>query len=161
MFLHASRSSFWRRQDIRWRRWGCRLGCEQLHKPWMLMSQQDLRSSYPTYPFPWILLLVEFWENIHPWAKGQSGGPTSFFPVGETDGCWTGECLDDCNEHVMYGLCRLYWLGGWCPTGPLHVSCQHQLWSGVLKMAMKMGGIRHQDLLELLSSQVKVFGWKN
>ena len=58
------------------------LGCEQLHKPWMLMSQQDLRSSYPTYPFPWILLLIEFWENIHPWAKGQEGGRNPFFGRG-------------------------------------------------------------------------------
>ena len=79
------------------------------------------------------------WENIHPWILEPKvrRGAKSIFSVKRINRCPTGECLDDCNEHVMYGLCRLYWLGGWCPTGPLHVSGQHQLWAGVLKMAMK------------------------
>ena len=117
------RSSFWRRQDIRWRRWGCRLGMRADSQA--LDADESTRSeiiiSDISISLDFVACRVS--ENIHPWAKGQEGGEIHFFRWGKRiNRCPTGECVDDCNEHVMYGLCRLYWLGGWCPTGPLHVS---------------------------------------
>ena len=114
-----------------------RLGCEQLHKPWMLMSQHNLRSSYPTYPFPISLDFVACRVlRKHPSLRVAK----SIFSVGETD-IYIDVQQANALTTAMNTLCMAFAVfTGWVADvqlGRFMCLWQHQLWSGVLKMAMK------------------------
>ena len=154
LFLHAiHRSSFWRRQDIRWLRWGCRLGCEQLHKPWIPVDEStksEIIISDISISLDFVACRV---LRKHPSLRGAN---SIFFGRGNR---WMS------NRRMPW---RLQWTHYVWPLPSLLVGWLMSNWAASCVWAastlirgvedghvafLKMGGIRHRDVLELFSSE--------